>query len=213
VTKNSAVNLVVSGGPTIPIVTVPDVTNEQLVTAEAKLTAAGLTYTQRVVSSNQPQGTVLAQNPAGGSRVRANVPVALTVSGTQTSVSVPTVIGQSPSQAGAILAHAGLSVGNTTSACSDQFPPGAVSDQSPPGNTNVAPNTPVNITVASGSCAPPTTTTTTAPPTTTTTTAPPTTTTTTGPPTTTTAPAAPTGAAAHAGAPAAVPQDRGNGQG
>ncbi len=96
VSKNSAVALVISDGPNIPTVQVPSVTGEQLAPALQKLTAANLTYTVKYVNSNQPTGTVLNQIPAGGSSVKANVKVQLTVSGTQTSVQVPSVVGQSP---------------------------------------------------------------------------------------------------------------------
>src|SRR6516165_5658522 len=85
--KNSAVHLVVSSGPNIPTVQVPNVTGEQLAPAIQKLAAANLTYHVTYQASNQPVGVVLSQNPTGGSSIKANVPVQLTVSGTQTSVS------------------------------------------------------------------------------------------------------------------------------
>ena len=93
VSKNSAVNLVVSDGPNIPIVTVPSVKGQQLTAAISALQGAGLTYRVNDVTSTQPVGTVLDQSPAGGSKVKATVPVVLTVSGTQTSVPVPSVLG------------------------------------------------------------------------------------------------------------------------
>ena len=64
--KNSAVDLVVSGGPNIPTVEVPTVTGKQLTQAIALLQAANLGYTVHNVTSNQPVGTVLSQDPAGG---------------------------------------------------------------------------------------------------------------------------------------------------
>ncbi len=137
VSKNSTVNLVVSGGPNVPIVTVPSVKGKQLATAIQLIQAAGLTYKVRNVGSTQPVGTVLDQNPAGGAKVKATVPVQLTVSGTQTSVSVPSVLGQSPASAGSALTQAGLNVGSQTNACSNQFPQqGLVSSQSPAGGAD-----------------------------------------------------------------------------
>ena len=68
VSKNSAVNLVVSGGPNIPTVVVPTVTGKQLTQAIALLQAANLGYTVHNVTSNQPVGTVLSQDPAGGTK-------------------------------------------------------------------------------------------------------------------------------------------------
>ncbi len=152
VSKNSAVNLVVSNGPNIPVVTVPSVKGKQLTSAIALIQGAGLTYKVNNVTSNQPVGTVLDQNPAGGSKVKATVPVVLTVSGTQSSVSVPSVLGQSPASAGSILTQAGLNPGGQSNACSNQFATGLVSGQSPAAGTTVQPNTPVNLVVSNGSC-------------------------------------------------------------
>ena len=96
---------------------------------------------------------MLNQDPAGGSKVKANVPVVLTVSGTQTSVTVPSVLGQSPASAGATLSQAGLNVGSQTSACSSQFSSGLVSAQNPVAGADIPPNTSVNLVISSGSCA------------------------------------------------------------
>ena len=103
VSKNSAVNLVVSDGPTLPIVTVPPVKGEQLTAAISAIQDAGLTYRVKTWTSTQPVGTVINQSPAGGVKVRATVPVVLTVSNAESSVSVPSVLGQSPATAGATL--------------------------------------------------------------------------------------------------------------
>jgi serine/threonine-protein kinase len=153
VSKGSSVNLVLSAGPNVPIVQVPTVTGQQLSIAIQQLQAAGLTYTVKYTTSNQPEGQVLTQDPAGGSRVRKNVPIALTVSGTQTSVSVPSVLGQPQANAGAILTRAGLTIGSQTSACSNQYSTGLVADQNPGGGANVPPNSAVNLVISDGSCA------------------------------------------------------------
>ena len=154
VSKNSSVNLVLSAGPNVPLVQVPSVEGQQLAAAIQQMQAAGLTYTVKYTTSDKPEGTVLSQDPAGGSKIRANVPIALTVSGTQTSVSVPSVLGQSPSNAGAVLARAGLTVGTQTSACStSQVPTGNVTGQNPAVGANVPPNTPVNLVISTGLCA------------------------------------------------------------
>ena len=154
VSKNSAVNLVVSEGPNIPIVTVPSVKGKQLTSAIQLIQGAGLTYKVNNVTSNQPVGTVLDQSPAGGAKVKATVPVVLTVSGTQSSVSVPSVLGQSPASAGSTLTQAGLNVGSQSNACSSQYPQGLVSSQSPAVGATVPPNTPVNLVVSNGPCVP-----------------------------------------------------------
>ena len=142
VAKNSTVNLFYSSGPVATAV-VPVVTGKQLTQAIALLQAANLGYTIHNVTSNQPVGTVLDQDPAAGQRIPETKKVALTVSGTQTSVSVPSVIGQSPAHAGSLLTQAGLTVGSqtTATACSTQ-PSGSVSAQSPGAGASEPPNTP-----------------------------------------------------------------------
>jgi len=152
VAKNSTVNLFYSSGPVATTV-VPLVQGKQLTQAIALLQAANLGYTVHNVTSNQPVGTVLDQSPGAGQRIPETKRVALTVSGTQTSVSVPGVIGQSPARAGSLLQQAGLTVGSqtTATACSTQ-PSGSVSAQSPIAGANEPPNTPVNLVVSNGTC-------------------------------------------------------------
>jgi eukaryotic-like serine/threonine-protein kinase len=151
VSKNSAVNLVVSGGPNIPTVAVPNVKGQQLTQAIAALQGANLGYTIKDVTSNQAVGTVLTQDPVGGTKILETRKVQLTVSGTQSSVSVPSVVGQSPANAGGILTQAGLKVGSQSTACASQ-PNGVVSAQNPGAGASEPPGTPVNLVVSSGNC-------------------------------------------------------------
>jgi serine/threonine-protein kinase len=152
VARNSTVNLVLSAGPNIPTVTVPSVKGMQLAQALQLIQAAGLQATTTYISSTQPVGTVLDQNPAGGTQIKTTEKVHLTVSGTQTSVLVPSVIGQSPASAGSVLRGAGLTVGSQSNACANQSA-GLVAQQNPPAGANVPPNTAVNLVVSSGPCA------------------------------------------------------------
>jgi len=164
---------------------------EQYTEAAQKLQKDGLNTKPTYVSSTKAQGTVLSQKPVAPQLVKRNSTIRLTVSGTQTSTTVPSVLGDSPAEAGSTLQGANLTVGSQSSMCSG-YQAGTVAAQSPaPGNT-VAPSTPVNLSISTGSCV----TTTVPPPTTTTptTTSPPTTAPTTTPTTTppTTAPTTPT---------------------
>ncbi len=153
VAKSSVVDLVVSAGPNVPIVTVPPVKGDPLAQAIQALNAVGLNYSVHNVSSNQPEGTVLNQFPAGGSKVKQTVKVLLTVSGNQTSVAVPSVVGQAPTAAGAILNQAHLNVGSQTGACSDTYAGGLVSAQNPQAGVTVPPNTAVSVVISTGRCA------------------------------------------------------------
>jgi beta-lactam-binding protein with PASTA domain/tRNA A-37 threonylcarbamoyl transferase component Bud32 len=154
VAKNSTVDLVVSSGPPVTV-TVPDVTGKQLTVAIGLLQAENLQYTVHNVTSNQPVGTVLSSNPKAGQKIPQTEKVALTVSGTQSTASVPSVIGQSPSHAGSILAQAGLAVGSqsTGNSCSGQAT-GLVSAQNPAAGQTVPANTPVNLILSPGQCVP-----------------------------------------------------------
>jgi len=149
VSKNSTVHLIVSAGPNIPTVQVPAVTNEQLSAAIQKLTASNppLTYKVKYAPSNQPNGWVLSQDPAAGATIKANVPITLTVSN-QTVVSVPSVLGQSPTAAGASLARAGLNVGSTSQGCPAAYQSGTVAAQNPGGGANAQPNSSVNLVIS-----------------------------------------------------------------
>jgi serine/threonine-protein kinase len=152
VKKNTTVSLVVSGGPTVTNVTVPSVVNQQLTAAIAALDKAGLAYKVTDIASPKTTGTVLSQDPAGNSQAKSTTVVKLTVSGTQTSVPVPNVVGDSPAAAGSQLASANLTLGTQTNMCSTQ-PNGVVASQSPAANTSVAPSSPVNLVVSTGACA------------------------------------------------------------
>ena len=144
--KNSSVKLVLSAGAGTPV---PKVTGLQLTPATQLISDAGLSYAVKYVTSNQPVGTVLAQSPIAGTKIAPSQKINLTVSGTQTSVSVPSVLGQSAASAGSVLRGAGLNVGSQTNGCPNgQYPAGQVAAQSPAPNTPAQPNSSVNIEVS-----------------------------------------------------------------
>ncbi len=131
----------------------PPVKGDPLQQAIQALDAVGLGFTVHNVPSNQPEGTVLDQSPPGGSKIKQTQKVLLTVSGSQTSVSVPSVVGQTPTAAGAILNQAHLNVGGQTGACSNQYAGGLVSAQNPRAGQTVLPNTAVSVVISTGHCA------------------------------------------------------------
>jgi serine/threonine-protein kinase len=144
--KNSSVKLVLSAGGGTPV---PKVTGLQLTPATQLIQDAGLNYSVKYVTSNEPVGTVLAQSPNPGTKIAPSQKVNLTVSGTQTSVSVPSVLGQSAASAGSTLKGVGLNVGSQTNGCPNgQYPAGEVAAQSPAPNTPAQPNSSVNIQVS-----------------------------------------------------------------
>ncbi len=152
VTKGDKVTLTVSSGP--KKVAVATVKGRQVVTAEKSLQRQTLRYRVNTVSSTKPNGEVLGQSPAGGTTVKVGTTITLTVSA-QSTVTVPTVVGKPPSQAGAELGGAGLTVGKTTTACSNTVGSGLVSATTPPASKQVAPKTLIDLTVSSGPCTTP----------------------------------------------------------
>jgi serine/threonine-protein kinase len=156
VAKNSSVSLVISSGPVVTFVQVPSVVGQSQTLATETLSAPGvnLAYKINYVTSPKPAGTVTAQSPAGGTRVRSTTVVQLTVSSNQTTATVPSVLGNTAAAAGSLIKSANLNVGNQTSACSpnSQFGSGLVSAQNPSAGASVQPNTPVDLVVSTGPC-------------------------------------------------------------
>jgi eukaryotic-like serine/threonine-protein kinase len=152
VNKNSQVNLVVSAGQQIVRVNVPSVVGQQFTDASAAITDAGLTYKVDYVTSDKPSGTVLKQDPAGGKTVPSTKVVKLTVVQSQSITGVPNVVGLSQASAGSLITGANLTVGNQTTACSQQVSTGNVASQTPAAGTQQPPHTPINLVVSSGPC-------------------------------------------------------------
>jgi beta-lactam-binding protein with PASTA domain/tRNA A-37 threonylcarbamoyl transferase component Bud32 len=152
VAKDSRVNLVVSSGPVIVIVTVPSLVGDSLTQATQALNTENLSYRTVFITSPSPVGTVLKQDPAGGSKVNSTTVIHLTVSGQQNTTQVPSVLGNTPAAAGSLLSKANLSVGTQTMQCSSQFGNGLVMQQSPAAGTDAQLNSPVNLVISTGAC-------------------------------------------------------------
>jgi len=160
--------------------------------ATATLRNEGLAVTiKEQQETSGANNVVLAQAPKRDTLVKKGDTVTLTVSHVtvvQMEV-VPSLAGQTQSQAQTTLKASHLTLGTVTQQYSTSFTAGQVISSDPATGTKAKRGSAVNIVVSQGS--PPPTTTTTVPPTTTTTTAPPPTTTTTAPPPTTTTTAPP----------------------
>jgi eukaryotic-like serine/threonine-protein kinase len=111
--------VVVSSGPDLG--TVPDVVGTPVGQATSRLAQAGFRVRVVQVASSDEEGTVVAQNPVGGSRARGGTVVRLNVSrgqgGTTTTVTtaqaqatVPDTVGQDEATAQATLEGAGFVV-------------------------------------------------------------------------------------------------------
>lgn len=132
-------------------VTVPAVVGKQVQAAEQALVAQGLKVGEETPqSSSQPKGTVLSQNPTGGTLLAKGQAVNMTVSAGLAQVQVPTLTGLASSQdAATALAEVDLKLGSVTEKNSDQ-PEGMVLSQNPPAGTTVSSGSSVNIVVSNG---------------------------------------------------------------
>jgi eukaryotic-like serine/threonine-protein kinase len=170
----SPVAVLVSSGPAQ--VHVPDVIGESQAAAEAALAAAGLTLgtVTHQAATGQTVGNVLSQAPRPGASLPAGGSVNLTVAQAPNDLAVPSVVGNSETQAAATLGEAGFKPKSVSAPTTDPAQVGLVLKQSPAAGVRARKGATVTLTV--GVLGPQTTPTT---PTTTPTTTTPTTTTTT----------------------------------
>lgn len=144
--KGSTVTIVVSSGA--EQVDVPDVTGQSQSGAEQTLRDAGLvpSASTRPSSDDEP-GTVISQDPSGGKADRGST-VNIVVATAPANVTVPSVIGNTATDARFKLQNSGFQV--TSDAADSAEPAGTVIDQNPAAGTSVAPGSRIVITVSNG---------------------------------------------------------------
>ena len=150
VVSGTAVNLIISSGPTL--VTVPSVVGKTQAVAESDVTSAGLAMgaVTTAASSTVPIGSVISQNPLSGVTVTVGTSVSLVVSAGSAPVTVPNVVNQSQSAAQSAITGVGLVVGAVTTATSSSVPSGSVISQNPQSGTLAAAGSAVSLVVSSG---------------------------------------------------------------
>lgn len=114
-------------------VTVPDVTGQAQENAQRRLNSAGLKAGVVYVSSEEPEGNVVSQSPASGTRKRGTR-IQLNVSLGQSpgeQVTVPSVLGQDPAAAKSRLRSAGFEVLTLPQGVSDRSQIGKIVDEQP----------------------------------------------------------------------------------
>jgi serine/threonine-protein kinase len=141
----SRVLLFVSSGPTQ--VEVPDVINLERESAEATLNRAGLGFTIREQESDSDPGTVIAQDPVGGTVVDKGSRVQLTVAKEPETVDVPNVVGFSRDSAEDALRDGGLRPKVVEEETDDPNEVDQVLRQSPGPGADVDPRSEVEIVV------------------------------------------------------------------
>jgi beta-lactam-binding protein with PASTA domain len=147
VALGSPVDLVVSSGPP----QVPYVVDMPEGEANSAITTAGLTVGAVSYEYNDTvaAGTVISQNPAGGTAVPVGSPVDLVVSLGQ-AISVPNVVDMNTTDANSTIAALGLTVGKVAYEFNDTIAAGIVMSQSPTYGTTVSAGTPINLVVSLG---------------------------------------------------------------
>lgn len=131
-------------------ITVPDVTGKQMEIAQTMLTDKHLSVSiKEVDTSDVPVGEVITQTPIGGSVVKANRTIYLTVSRGNhgDTVLVPDLRGLTLDEATRKLKEIGLSVGTVTYADADRDD-GKILQQTPSSPDKVAQNTTIDVVVS-----------------------------------------------------------------
>jgi serine/threonine-protein kinase len=144
--KGSKVRVNVMTGPLKA--NVPNVVGETLSQAQANLHSAGFNVNiANTVSSDQPQNTVVSQNPQGGSSATKGDTVNLVLSSGPPQVTVPVVVGETSQQAVHDLEAAGFKVTQQYQSVGDASEDNTVLAQNPDGNSQATKGTTVTITV------------------------------------------------------------------
>ncbi|MGP3975188.1 Stk1 family PASTA domain-containing Ser/Thr kinase [Streptomyces sp. 8N114] len=149
VRKTGSVTLTVSRGP--HVVKIPDLKGTPLSDARRKLKDAGLEpgTVKRRFDQETAQGSVIATDPAPGSKRRPGAAVALTVS-KGAPVEVPDVVGDDQSDATDELKEAGLKVRIASERVHSEHDKGTIARQSPTDGTRAAKGDTVTLTVSKG---------------------------------------------------------------
>jgi eukaryotic-like serine/threonine-protein kinase len=146
VDKGSSVTLVVSSGK--PQADVPEVIGKSFDEASSTLQAAGFKVTRKDKESDtKDPGTVLAQDPKGGTQVDSGTTVALTVAKEPAQTAVPDVSGEDSSVAIRKLSSEGFEVDPQTREVDTPDGDGVVIEQSPAAGTKAKKGSKVTIVV------------------------------------------------------------------
>ena len=151
VERNSQIGLIISTGPDIEMVEVPDVVGREEADAERILREAGLEVERREeFDDSVEEGRVISTNPTARTEVEEGSRVLIVVSRGQENVRVPSLAGMTEAEARAALTNAELTLGTITHEYSSSVASGRVISQSVVANTEVEPGTTVNIVISRG---------------------------------------------------------------
>ncbi|MCR5773779.1 MAG: PASTA domain-containing protein [Lachnospiraceae bacterium] len=127
-----------------------DFTGQNVETAKAALEAEGfVVQSSYEASENVESGSVISQNPAGGSQIPEGYTVTLVVSSGSGNIAVPSLVNSTAAEAKVALQNIGLSM-TLTEGTSDTVPSGSVISQSPEAGSMVAPGSTVSVVISTG---------------------------------------------------------------
>ena len=135
VTRGTRVRLFVSSGP--EQLTVPDVTGLSRDSAESRLRDEGFGVSVSEQESDETEGDVISQSPAGGTELARGETVTITVSSGRPQIDVPDVIGLSERSASSRLRSVGLTPVTQERTVTDPTQDGKVVEQRPGSGTQV----------------------------------------------------------------------------
>ncbi|MFI0464942.1 Stk1 family PASTA domain-containing Ser/Thr kinase [Saccharopolyspora sp. 5N102] len=144
VTQGTTISVVIGEAPRM--VDVRNVVGMPFDTAKAYLVGAGFKVSKQDRDSDQPAGTVLEQSPSGGSKAKPNSEIVLVVSnGGQ--ISIPSLVGMTPSQAEQTLRDRGWngSIVESDQSTTDKNMDGKVVGSSPSAGQKVGKDQPVTL--------------------------------------------------------------------
>jgi eukaryotic-like serine/threonine-protein kinase len=153
VVRGSRVRINVSKGPAQ--VPVPPVVGKPFEQASSELQGRNFAVARRDADSNEPAGTVLAQDPPANTLAPKGSTVTLTVSKGPKTTAVPNVEGQERDAAVAALEDAGFQVEVTEQEVDDENLENLVLSQDPPVGTQAKPGSKVTIVVGIPPSTPP----------------------------------------------------------
>ncbi|MDE0139683.1 MAG: Stk1 family PASTA domain-containing Ser/Thr kinase [bacterium] len=146
--EESQVNMVVSDGPAL--LQVPTVVGSTRERAIGQLRGQGFAFTERTARHDTiGVGLVISQDPAGEAKAQVGTVVELVISAGPQPIEMPRVIGLSRDRAEGMLEGLGLEV-STTSARSNEVPPGVVARQEPAPGADVNPGWSVQLVISEG---------------------------------------------------------------
>ena len=151
VSQGSYVELVISGGASVKMVTLTDLSGKAEADAVSLLTGLGLVPDKTYEYSEEvAAGLVISQDPTTGYSVAEGSTVKLIISQGKQAITAPNVIGKDQNTAVAELSAAGLTV-TVVQESSDAYPAGTVFWQSIEAGKTVEHGSAITITVSTGS--------------------------------------------------------------